>query len=114
MFFNSSTSVVDIVIRSFLIVMPIIQLGEWIRRFLERMSKGARHRKKIGGELLGIVGAMAQCYLVAKITLNGLNGSLIGFFVVLVFGTHLESLIRTYDVRGAVANVLNYVIFILQ
>ena len=60
-----------------------------------------------------MAGAIVQCYLVVTITLDGLNGSLIGFFMVLVFATHIESLLSTYDVRGSVRQVLNYLIFIM-
>ena len=54
-----------------------------------------------------------QCYLVLRLTLDGMNGSLVGFFAVLVFATHIESLLSTYDVRGGVRQALNYVIFVL-
>ena len=83
-----------------------------------RTLTGPRRRRRgqwlrAGQQLLYAFGAFVQCYLVLRLTLDGMNGSLVGFFAVLVFATHIESLLSTYDVRGGVRQALNYVIFVL-
>ena len=114
MFFSQGASVVDIVLRGFLLVMPVLHAAEWGITAYRSMTSGKRRGRVARGarNCLFTFGALAQCFIVLKVSLNGLNGSLIGFFVVLVFATHVESLLNTYDVRGSVRQVLNYLLFI--
>lgn len=115
MFFSQSAEVADVCLRSFLIVLPALHALQWSFRVYRAMVSGRRRRRwlRVCRRVVFAVGAFAQCYLLMRLTLGGLNGSLVGFFAVLVFATHVESLLNTYDVRGSVRQALNYIIFIL-
>eukprot|EP00750_Incisomonas_marina_P016609 INCI19216.2.p1 GENE.INCI19216.2~~INCI19216.2.p1 ORF type:complete len:755 (-),score=116.87 INCI19216.2:1128-3392(-) len=115
MFFSQSAEIVDVCLRSFLIVLPALHALQWSFRVYRAMVSGRRRRRwlRVCRRMVFAVGAFAQCYLIMRLTLGGLNGSLVGFFAVLVFATHVESLLNTYDVRGPVRQALNYIIFIM-
>jgi hypothetical protein len=118
MLLSDLAPVADVLVRAFLIVLPVLHTAQWaavLHRSLFGASRLSVRRRplQLVPQLVGVLGALTQCYLVARLTLDGLNGSLVGFFMVLVLASHIESLLNTYDVRGSVRQVLNYVIFVL-
>jgi len=102
--------------RLLLLAIPLTAMLQWLRRSEKELKKrGTRHwswRKLI--ICSSIAAAMLlQCYMIVRFSLNGLNGSLAGFYISALIGCAWESLLATYDVRGPAMSFLLIVILIL-
>mmetsp|Transcript_48015 Transcript_48015/g.114119 ORF Transcript_48015/g.114119 Transcript_48015/m.114119 type:complete len:663 (+) Transcript_48015:67-2055(+) len=103
------------VLKVWLMVIPVMATMHWLQRtILAQRALGKRFKmmRFVQRTILCSVAVM-QCYLMSRMELNAYNGPLANFWVAMLFGCAIESLLSTYDVRGPVRQLVFLALFVL-
>ena len=90
-------------LRLFLLAIPLTALLQWTRRTISAAKKiGSRKQKFKKLAFCAMIAAVMalQCYMIARFSFNGINGTLAGFYISALIGCAWESVLGTYPVRG--------------
>jgi hypothetical protein len=102
------------VLKVWLMILPLLATMHWLHRtFMASRNVGKRYkfRRLIQRLVLAALGIL-QCVMMAGLELNASNGALANFWVAMLFGCVVESLLSTYDTRGSVRQILFLLIFL--
>ena len=114
MFFDN-TDMIVLMFRIFLLAIPFAAAVQWTRR-LVRVFKTRGTRRFSTMRLLSCAlmscAMILQLFMILRLSIDGVNGSIVGFYMSLLMGCIWESLLSTYDIRGKFVSFLLLVVLI--
>ena len=116
MFFaEHNVEYVVLIFRIFLLAIPFAATVQWTRRLIRAL--GTRGTRRFSLMRLFSTASMScvmmlQLFMIVRLSMNGVNGSIVGFYMSLLMGCVWESLLSTYDVRGKFVAFLLLIVLI--
>mmetsp|Transcript_28850 Transcript_28850/g.66489 ORF Transcript_28850/g.66489 Transcript_28850/m.66489 type:complete len:653 (+) Transcript_28850:121-2079(+) len=107
--------VVSLGVKCWLMAIPVLAAMQWFRRMLvARRVLGKKFKRvRLVQRVILLLVAVVQCILIARLELNAYNGPLANFWVAMLFGCCIESLMSTYDLRGPMRQLIFLLLFIV-
>ena len=114
MFFDQ-TELIVLIFRIFLLAIPFAATVQWTRRLVRSFkSRGTRRfsAMRLLSSALMSCAMILQVLMIVRLSIDGVNGSIVGFYMSLLMGCIWESLLSTYDIRGKFVSFLLLVVLI--
>eukprot|EP00927_Polykrikos_kofoidii_P066072 TRINITY_DN61730_c0_g1_i1.p1 TRINITY_DN61730_c0_g1~~TRINITY_DN61730_c0_g1_i1.p1 ORF type:complete len:680 (-),score=92.71 TRINITY_DN61730_c0_g1_i1:90-2129(-) len=104
-----------IILKVWLMLIPLLATAQWLQRscsagrVLGKRWKTTRFVQRVVLFCLGLL----QCCMIVNAEMNASNGALVNFWIAMLIGCVIESLLCSYDIRGALRQLVSLFLFLL-